>query len=202
VSFSPDEKVLVVRRSDILPEPAWQGLRTSDLEACQQAITHKALFLPRTEVEEDPSYQQIIPYIIFRSGDRYFATQRTAQGSDARIHHLWSLGVGGHINPIDASDPLAEGLKREWEEEVAYSGEFSPQLLGLLNDDSDPISQVHLGVVYLVDGASDQIAVRETDKLRGQLLTLDELDDPGRNLETWARIVLGHLRSLEAPSLA
>lgn len=200
MSISPTEEVLVVRRQDILPDPAWQGLRTFDLEACHHAIAHLSFFLPRARVEDDPTYQQVIPYIIFKSGDRYFTTQRTTAGSDKRIHHLYSLGVGGHINPIDASDPLGAGLKREWEEEVVYEGSFAPRLIGLLNNDSDPVSRVHIGVVYLVEGTGP-ISVRETNKLSGQLLTLDELQALGNSLETWSLVVLEHLRSLEAPSL-
>ena len=202
MSFSPTEEVLVVRRSDILPFPAWQGLRTTDLEAAQSAITNQSFYMLRAEVEEDPSYQQIIPYIVFRHNDRYFVTRRLAAGSDKRIHSLYSLGIGGHLNPVDASDPLAEGLRREWEEEVVYSGTFAPRLLGLLNDDSNPISSVHFGVIYLVEGSTDQIAVRETHKLTGSLLTLDEIAALDAALEPWAGLVLGHLRSLETPALS
>ena len=202
MSFSSTEKVLVVPRADILPDPAWQGLRSTDLEFCQDAIAHHSFFLPRAQVEDDPTYQQIIPYIVFRHADRYFVTQRLSAGSDARIHGLYSLGVGGHLNPVDSADPLGDGLRREWEEEVLYTGTFAPRLLGLLNDDSNPISSVHLGVIYLVEGSSDQISVRETHKLTGALLTLDELSALGPALEPWALLVLDHLRSLESPDLA
>ena len=203
MSFSPTEQVLVVRRSDLFPaDSAWQGLRTADLDTYFETITRHALYLPRPQVEHDPSYQQIIPYIVFRHADRYFVTQRLAAGSDARIHSLYSLGIGGHLNPVDSSDPLAEGLRREWEEEVVYTGVFSPRLLGLLNDDSNPISSVHFGVIYLVNGSTDQISVRETHKLSGALLTLDELSALGDSLEPWSLLVLDHLRSLDFPSLA
>jgi predicted NUDIX family phosphoesterase len=201
--FSTAEQVLVVRRSDLFPaDSAWHGLRTTDLDSYFDTISRLGFFLPRTQVEHDPAYQQIIPYVVFRHGDRYFVTQRTAAGSDARIHHLYSLGVGGHLNPVDgATDPLADGLRREWEEEVDYQGIFAPRLLGLLNDDSNPISSVHFGVIFLIEGSSDQISVRETTKLTGELLTLDELTALGADLEPWARLVLDHLQRLEAPDI-
>ena len=201
--FSAEEQVLVIRHSDIFPTPPWQGMRTQDLDPYFEAISTHALFMPRAQVENDPTYQQIIPYVVFRHQGRYFVTHRKTAGSDARIHHLYSLGVGGHLNPIDgASNVLADGMQREWEEEVDYQGTFTPRLLGLLNDDSDPVSSVHLGIIFLVEGDTDEISIRETAKLSGEMLTLDTLSNLGDALETWAQIVLEHLRSLDAPDLA
>jgi predicted NUDIX family phosphoesterase len=111
------------------------------------------------------------------------------------LRKQYSLGVGGHINPgdLDAGDPIQDGLKREWEEEVVYDGRFDAQLIGLLNDDSSPVSKVHLGVVFLVDGDSPNIAIRETDKLAGELLTLDEMRIFYLGMESWSQMVYDRL---------
>jgi predicted NUDIX family phosphoesterase len=102
--------------------------------------------------------------------------------------------VGGHINPGDqGSDPILDGMRREWEEEVVYSGRFEAHLLGLINDDSAPVSKVHLGVVFLVDGDSPHISIRETDKLSGELLTLDEMRIFYLGMESWSQIVYDKL---------
>ncbi|TMD76542.1 MAG: hypothetical protein E6I77_09115 [Chloroflexi bacterium] len=74
-----------------------------------------------------------------------------------------------------------------------YEGSFDATLLGLLNDDSSPVSRVHLGVVFLVEGDTDNIAIRETDKLAGEMLTLNEMRIFYLGMESWSQIVYDRL---------
>ena len=193
------EHVLCVKRDDIFPDGAWHGFISDGLERHQKVIREHHFFMPRAEVEDDPSYQQIIPYVVFRHDGRYFLTHRLRASSEKRLRQQYSLGVGGHINPgdLEGGDPIQDGLKRECEEEVVYKGKFEARLLGLLNDDSSPVSKVHLGVVFLVDGDSPDIAIRETDKLAGQLLTLDEMKIHYLQMESWSQMVYDRLKSAE-----
>lgn len=189
------EQVLCVRRDDIFPDGAWHGFVSEDLERHQAVVREHHFFKPRSEVEDDPSFQQIIPYVVFRHGDHYFLTHRLRASSEKRLRKQYSLGVGGHINPGDlhAGDPILDGLKREWQEEVIYDGRFEARLIGLLNDDSSPVSKVHLGVVFVVDGDTPNIRIRETDKLAGELLTLDEMRIYYLGMESWSQMVYDRL---------
>ena len=193
------EQVLVVRREDIFPDGAWHGFVSENLEQHQRVIREKHDFKPRSEVEDDPTFQQIIPYVVFRHGDRYFLTHRLRASSERRLRKQYSLGVGGHINRSDlgSGDPILDGLKREWEEEVVYDGKLEARLLGFLNEDSSPVSKVHLGVVFLVDGDSPNIRIRETDKLAGELLTLEEMRMYYLAMESWSQIVYDRLLTEE-----
>jgi predicted NUDIX family phosphoesterase len=195
------EQVLCVKREDIFPDGAWHGFVSDGLERHQQVIREKHFFMTRAKVEDDPSYQQIIPYVVFRHGDHYFLTHRLRASSEKRLRKQYSLGVGGHINPgdLDAGDPIQDGLKREWEEEVVYDGAFEARLIGLLNDESAPVSKVHLGVVFLVDGDTPNIAIRETDKLAGELLTLEEMRIYYLEMESWSQMVYDRLARGELP---
>lgn len=190
-----DEHVLCVRRDEIFPEGAWNGFVGEELERAQRVIREQSFFMPRAEVEEDPTYQQIIPYVVFRHGARFFLTRRLKASSEKRLRQLYSLGVGGHINPgdLEHGDPIADGLRREFDEECVYEGQFEARLLGLLNDESSPVSKVHLGVVFLVDGDSDRISIRETEKLSGELLTLDEMRIFYLEMESWSQMVYDRL---------
>lgn len=194
------EQVLCVKREDIFPDGAWHGFVTDNLERPQQVIRESHFFKPRAEVENDPSFQQIIPYVVFRHRGRYLLTHRLRASSERRLRKQYSLGVGGHINPgdLEAGDPILDGLKREWEEEVVYDGRFEARLLGFLNEESSPVSKVHLGVVFLVDGDSPNIRIRETDKLAGELLTLDEMRIYFLEMESWSQIVYERLRAGES----
>ena len=189
------EQVLVVKREDMFPDGAWHGFVTENLERHQKTIRDKHFFKPRAEVENDPTFQQIIAYVVFRHDDRYLLTHRLRASSERRLRKQYSLGVGGHINPGDlgAGDPILDGLKREWEEEVVYQGTFEARLLGFLNEDSSPVSKVHLGVVFVVDGDTPTITIRETDKLAGELLTLDEMRMYYLAMESWSQIVYDRL---------
>jgi predicted NUDIX family phosphoesterase len=190
------EQVLVVRRDDIFPDGAWHGFVSENLERLQAVIRERHFFKPRAEVENDPSFQQIIPYVVFRHDGQYFLTHRLRASSEKRLRKQYSLGVGGHINPgdLDAGDPILDGLKREWEEEVIYDGRFEANLIGFLNEESSPVSKVHLGVVFVVDGDSPNIRIRETDKLEGELLTLDEMLIHYLEMESWSQLVYDRLR--------
>ncbi|MGA7910178.1 MAG: hypothetical protein WCC30_01330 [Candidatus Dormiibacterota bacterium] len=194
------EQVLCVKRDEIFPDGAWHGFVSQDLERHQAVIRERHFFKPRSEVEDDPSFQQIIPYVVFRHGDHYFLTHRLRASSEKRLRKQYSLGVGGHINPgdLEAGDPIIDGLKREWQEEVIYDGRFEARLIGLLNDDSSPVSKVHLGVVFVVDGDTPKISIRETDKLAGELLTLDEMRIYYLGMESWSQMVYDRLAEGDA----
>jgi predicted NUDIX family phosphoesterase len=189
------EQVLCVKREDMFPDGAWHGFVVENLDRHQEVIREHHFFKPRAEVENDPAYQQIIPYVVFRHADRYLLTHRLRASSEKRLRKQYSLGVGGHINPgdLDAGDPILDGLKREWQEEVVYDGRFEARLLGFVNEDSSPVSKVHLGVVFLVEGDSPSISIREVDKLAGELLTLEEMRIYYLAMESWSQIVYDRL---------
>jgi predicted NUDIX family phosphoesterase len=196
------ERVLCVRREDVFPDGPWDGLSGDRLETVQRVIRERSFFMPRGDVEEDPCYQQVIPYVVFRHAGRYLLTRRLKASSERRLRDLYSLGIGGHINPpdVDGGDPVTEGMRREWEEEVVYTGAFEARPLGLIHEESAPVGRVHLGVVFLVEGDTPEIAIRETDKLAGQLLTLDEMRVHYLEMEGWSQLVYDHLVSGSPPA--
>src|ERR1700732_5004365 len=98
------EEVLVVPREEIFPDGAWHGFIDTEPERYLSIIAERRQFRPRGEVENDPEFQQIIPYVVFRHDDRYFLPRRLKQSSEKRLRHLYSLGIGGHINREDVSD--------------------------------------------------------------------------------------------------
>ena len=102
-------------------------------------------------MEVDPSFKQVIPYLVLRDGERYFLMRRTRAGVDARLHDRYSIGVGGHLNPGDGG--VLGGLRREWHEELVADFEPAFRLVGLLNDDTTEVGAVHLGAVYVADAA-------------------------------------------------
>jgi predicted NUDIX family phosphoesterase len=189
------EDVLVVARELLFPDGEWTGFQDHDLPGLLERIQRGYHFRPRREVEEDPTEPQIIPYVVFRHDDRYFLTHRLRRSSERRLRHLYSLGVGGHINPEDvegAADPIEAGLRREWEEEVVYPGTVAYRLIGAINDTSTEVGRVHLGLIYLLDGDRSEIAIREVDKLAGALLPLEEMRSYYLDMESWSQLIFDY----------
>ena len=188
-----DERVFVVPRSVVPHAAGWHGLRTDGLDTFVAAVERDGRYEPRADMERDPSFKQIIPYLVLRDGDRYFLMQRTTAGGDARLHGLYSIGVGGHLNPGDGG--LLGGLEREWHEELV--ADFLPEfrLVALLNDDTTPVGSVHLGAVYVADAAGRPVAIRETDKLRGRFADPVEVAAVVERMETWSRLAFEFLQS-------
>lgn len=192
-----EERVYVVPRAAVPDGASWYGLRTDDLDAFVAAVERDGRYEPRPAMEQDPSFKQVIPYLVLRDGERYFLMQRTAAGADARLHGHYSIGVGGHLNPGDGG--LLGGLRREWAEELV--AEFVPafRLVALLNDDTTPVGSVHLGAVYVADAAGRPVAIRETHKLSGDFAAPDAVRAVANRLETWSRLAFDFL---EAPDRA
>lgn len=187
-----DEHVLVVPRSLVIPGSGWHGLRRMALDEVLAAIASDGRFEPRSRMEHDPAFKQVIPYLVLRDGPRWFLMQRTRAGGDVRLHDRWSIGVGGHVNPGDGD--VLGGLRREWREELsaAFEPEFVP--VGLLNDDTTPVGEVHLGLVYLADAQGRPAEIRETHKLTGTFADEEAVQAVRASLETWSRICFDALR--------
>jgi predicted NUDIX family phosphoesterase len=191
---SDDELVFVVPRDAVLTNDGWYGLQSADsadLDAFLATIEGHGRFEPRPAMEVDPGFKQIIPYLVLRDGERYFLMRRTRAGGDARLHDRWSIGVGGHLNPGDQD--LDGGLRREWSEELVADWIPEFRFIGLLNDDTTPVGQVHLGAVFVADAAGRPVSIRETDKLSGAFATPAEVTAVAPDLETWSRLVFDAL---------
>jgi predicted NUDIX family phosphoesterase len=141
--------------------------------------------------EDDPSWKQVIPYLLLRDGSRIFLMRRTRAGGDVRLHDRYSIGIGGHVNPDDGD--VQGGMRREWAEEIEadFEPEFRP--IGVLNDDSNAVGAVHLGLVYEADAGGRTVAIREREKLDGQFASLVEVSAVADRLETWSALLFDFL---------
>jgi predicted NUDIX family phosphoesterase len=187
------ERVLVLPRAAVPGGSDFHGVRVAGgdgLTELRDAVARDGVYLDRSIAEMDPTNKQLIPYVVVRDGMRVFLMHRTDAGGDPRLHGKASIGVGGHLNPGDAGDdPLMAGLRREWAEELVADWEPEFTLLGLLNDDSNRVGAVHLGVVFSVQAGGRAVDVREHDKLVGGFVDADAVGAAWGQLETWSQLV-------------
>jgi predicted NUDIX family phosphoesterase len=187
------ERVLVLPRDAVPGGVDFRGVRRADatsLAELRTAVEANGTYLDRPTAEEDPAHKQLIPYVVVRDGPRVFLMERTNAGGDRRLHGKASIGVGGHLNPVDhGEDSLMTGLRREWDEELVADWSPKFRLVGLLNDDTNPVGAVHLGVVFDVEAAGRPVEVREREKLSGSFVAPERVREAWDRLETWSQLV-------------
>lgn len=196
------EQVLVVPRALLEEIGIFEGIRTEGLDLAVSRLLDPAnhFFMDRAAAEDDPSHKQLIPYCIFRCGDRILHYTRGKAGGESRLHAKISVGVGGHVNPVDTGggrtgpDAYNAAVTREIEEELNLPEEHEHRIIGLLNDDSNPVGQVHLGIVHVVDLKSEAVASAEDALLDLAFTPLADLGgDLFDRLETWSQFCIRHL---------
>lgn len=197
------EKVLVVPRALFDELGSFQGLN-SDRSAVEHYLAtfldpKNHSFMLRSEAEENPAFKQIIPYIVITAGDRILHYRRGSGTGETRLLKKRSVGIGGHMNDEDGAgssfDAAAyqRALLRELEEELILPPSFQSGImkpLALLNDDSNAVGAVHLGIVHQCVLDSEEVAPNEEAIAELGFLSPAELLERHDELESWSQIVV------------
>jgi predicted NUDIX family phosphoesterase len=199
VSETHSERVLVVPGAELDRLGRFQGF-SDQAERYLMAllVPEHARFRPRSEVEDDPSLKQIIPYVIFRCDDEVFCYTRGTSQGEKRLHRLRSLGVGGHVAEADADgratlEAYEMALLRELDEEVALGSDGVVKRVGLINDDSTPVGRVHLGVVHMYELEMPEVQPREEGLAEPGFVPIADLTGLRDQFETWSQICIDAL---------
>ncbi|MDY3557689.1 phosphoesterase [Gemmata sp. JC673] len=189
-----DEKVLVIPTERFRAAGYFHGFRPAD-DAYRSAILDPTRFSfpARAEVENDPSFKQLIPYIVLRCGEHVFHYRRGAAGTEKRLAALRSIGIGGHISEADAAggiDPYRTGMLRELTEEVELGCAYRERCVGFINDDRTPVGSVHLGVVHVFDLEAPAARAREDALAESGFAPLADLLREAAQFETWSQFTL------------
>lgn len=192
------EKVLCINR-DALPE-SWIEQKTilpMDLESfIHQCSQSGYAFINRPQAEQDLGKKQVIPYILLQSLDGERTAVYNRQGSEKRLHDLWSAGIGGHINPIDRQgatasfkEILISGMERELDEELIQRPETDRvEFSGVISEDLTPVGSVHLGAVFRILTADPQAYLPGPELFGFKWIHTKALSD--LNLELWSEMAL------------
>jgi len=200
-----DEMILVVRRSMLEQIGIFQGLNF-DVQRYLPALLAREnnFFTPRPPAETNPNLKQIIPYVLLVHNGRVLHYVRGKKAGEQRLAAKGSVGIGGHMNDGDEHlfaldmDAYLAGVQREVNEELNIQTKFTNHIVALLNDDSNPVGQVHLGVVHIFKLDTDQVTKREQMITQLGFLTREELVERRENLESWSQICVDNLEALQA----
>ena len=195
IKQTQDELILVVKKEDLFGVHIFQGFKQTDLQHYLKIINERKKFLPRSLMEHDFNYKQIIPYLIFEHENKFFLMQRSAKASESRLKNKYTLGIGGHVRQedLDEGQTLFDWAQREFNEEVFYPGNLTVKSLGIINDDSNDVGKVHAGFVLLLQGDSPHIKIKSELK-NGTLLPLEECKTFYPHMESWSQMVFTYLQ--------
>ncbi len=189
-----EERVLVVPTEVLRAAGLFHGFSPRAEQYLPRLLDPRHLsYLPRARAETDPEYKQLIPYAVLRCGEQVFAYVRGQSGGEARLRALRSIGVGGHVCAEDAAPadaPYREGMLRELAEEVELESAYREHCIGLINDDSTPVGQVHLGVVHLFELERPAVRPRDPALAGAGFAPLEELRRHREEFETWSQFLL------------
>jgi predicted NUDIX family phosphoesterase len=197
-----EEKVLVVERKVVEQAGMFNGL-AFDVERYLGRIFAPGVprFISRSQAEKDPSYKQLIPYVIMAHNGTYLSYVRGTRAGETRLTGLRSIGIGGHINPgddmplfnTDFYETYLSAVQREVAEEVSVETKHNDRVVALLNDESNEVGSVHLGVVHLWTLDAPKVSKREQMITQMTFMTVDELQKVQDTMETWSQLCLAGL---------
>lgn len=196
-SISMNERVLAV------PRPAIEAFLQQGFFEAKGAdlmgrLGELSVFLDRKLAEEDPSHKQIIPYIVVAHNGQYLLYRRSKKQGESRLHNKFSLGFGGHINDIDGNDHtdtnlILAAMVRELNEEVFLPSIRQLSIVGFINDDSNAVGKVHLGVAFVVEATNDHFVVNEPEMIEARWCDANAIEEALPNLESWSQLLWSQL---------
>jgi predicted NUDIX family phosphoesterase len=195
-----EEEVLVIPESRMTLLGGFRGFRPFCQQAFEALLNPEfMLFRPRSQVEEDPSFKQLIPYVVLQAEVdaevQVFQYTRGKGQGEKRLHALRSVGIGGHISRADAScdDLYRRGMQRELNEETLIESPYQERLVGFIYDDTSPVGRVHLGVVHLLTLDQPKAKARELELTDSGFVPLSRLKAELDRFETWSQLCLVNL---------
>ena len=202
-----EERVLCFERSLLENLGVFQGL-SLDVEKYLPVLTStsRLVYLNRSEAETDRRYKQLIPYVLLICNGRILRYRRGKGGQEARLHGLYSVGVGGHISEEDhglfsQQRGYRDGMRRELMEEVAVENE-KDAAVAVINDDSTEVGFVHFGVVHIMHVSNENVARGRSGIVAPEFIPIAEACADPSGYESWSRFCLEHIDELLAKAAA
>ena len=178
-----------------------------DMQHLKYECARHGYFVDRTKAEVDEGKKQLIPYVLILRGNQIFAYQRSKKSKEGRLHSKWSIGIGGHINPLDTypklgiNTLLSTAIQRELTEELDWGDQEICTInnlteYGVLYDDTESVGRVHIGyiVVINVPKGSKYPVPKEDTIAASQWLSLRKTSALP-NLERWSKMILETMTS-------
>ena len=205
--MATEERVLCFERKLLEELGVFQGL-SLEVERYLAVVTSPSnlTYRNRSEAEQNKRFKQLIPYVLITCNGKILRYRRGRGGQETRLHGLYSVGIGGHISEEDhglfsSRVGYQDGMRREIMEEVAVD-QVKEVAVGLINDDSTDVGQVHFGVVHIMYAANETVAGRRSGIVGPEFVPIPEAVQDPSAYESWSRFCLENLELLLARAAA
>lgn len=204
--MAQEEQVLVIKREILDQLGTFHGLMF-DVQRYLDKIFAPGVctFMPRPLAEKDPSFKQLIPYVIMCCDGKILNYVRGKRAGETRLVSKRSIGIGGHINPVDwtlfsadTKNTYLEAVQREIAEEVSVQTTYTNNIVALLNDDTNEVGQVHLGVVHLWKLNEPKVERKEQMITQLEFTSPSELSEAKDSMETWSALCLDGINKMNS----
>jgi predicted NUDIX family phosphoesterase len=195
-----DEDILVIPRTKLLEHIKGIGITRSPDQP--NKIFQSAEPMLRSQAEEDFSVVQLVSLYIVSHNKFFLTFKRTKRLPEQRLHGVYSVGFGGHLNPDDApplfaalsSEEFATYIQRELNEELVLKDVPDISFVGLLYDESREVSKQHIGLVYNVRLTSPNYEIGERGFLMdSKLESLSDILSRLSDFENWSEMIVRDL---------
>jgi predicted NUDIX family phosphoesterase len=170
--------------NEIYPTPL-STVRATDIDT----ILKNTIYYPRQEAEINEQYKQLVAYIIVTYKNNFFLVQRASNCSEKKLCNKYSIGIGGHLRAEDIRKTFLEWGLREFHEEVSYLDNFDIEQYAIINDNSNEVGKLHLGITYLISLTNNNITLQSELKA-ASFKSLKEVAKYKKNLEPWSQLLL------------
>jgi len=201
-----EEQVLVVETKLVETQGLFHGLQFDVKRYIDTLFVKSALrFMPRSQAENDPTYKQLIPYVLMTHNGCVLSYVRGKRAGETRLVSKRSIGIGGHINPVDDAPLFGEpyatylaAVEREIKEEVDVQANYTDHVVALLNDDTNEVGKVHLGIVHLWNLDTPAVTRREQMITQLEFIPIPKLREMRETMETWSALCLDGIEKMQA----
>ena len=189
-----EKEVLVVPRAKLFLGDEFSGFKALNGTEYLPRIKEYFQFMKRGLAEKDPSFKQIIPYAVIvnkKDGTAYFYRRGSGAGySETRLYSKGSIGVGGHLEKEDCvgKDPIEAGMLREISEEITIAGTFKAIPFGFINMENTEVSQVHFGIVYIIETDATEVRFNNGEIAEGGMIAPSKMST--ENVEEWTEMLI------------
>lgn len=198
------EHVLVFPAEVIKPY-ATQPIFKASKKILKCIFSSDMFFMEREKAENDPDWLQVIPYCVLTNKAGIFSYKRTKKGGESRLHDKYSVGIGGHLNPIDKTedeswfDVYKKGLIRELKEEVGLDvNKYDLLPKAVIYKPDTSVGAVHCGLVskFVVDN-NFQPTTTDYALSHGMFESCETIVKNKEMFEDWSQLVIDYLFKVE-----
>jgi len=161
--------------------------------AVTQLIGNNHEYLEREPLETDPTWRQIIPYILVKSPKGYCLMQRCKGQGEARLLGKHYIGAGGHV---EQGHSVYYTALKECTEELGLPL-TTLELTGFMLTDGSPVDDVHVCVFGRAETLYTDFMSPEGLLHNARWATVTELLQHTPAMEKWSQFIVEHLFQAE-----